>query len=71
MKKKLWHKKKNCRDCGSESVAKILYGLPVQDAKLEEQLQAGQVYLGGCTVSPFSPRWHCTECGYEWGRKNI
>ena len=39
-----------CPECGSTKVASILYGLPSFDEELEQQLNAEEVVLGGCTI---------------------
>jgi len=31
--------------------------------KLEKELAAGLVVLGGCVVGPADPEWLCTGCG--------
>lgn len=57
-----------CGECGSEKVARIVYGL-VWYPTLEEDLRAGTVTLGGCTVEDNLPLWECRACGYSWGLK--
>ncbi len=56
-----------CPECGSERVARILYGLPDLSEELERQLDGGEVVLGGCMVSGDDPSWRCVECRHEWG----
>ena len=54
-----------CPECGSEKTVPILYGYPAPDAFESEK--RGEVILGGCIVSKFSPKWHCNDCGNNWG----
>ncbi|NYT00902.1 MAG: hypothetical protein GKB99_04185 [Methanocellales archaeon] len=56
-----------CPGCGSENVAKIIYGwIPNLTDDLEEDFHAGKIHLGGCCVRP--DKWHCNECEHEWGK---
>ncbi len=45
-----------------------MYGLPADMDKLEKELDAGKVTLGGCCVSGDSPEWECNKCGHTWGK---
>ena len=54
----------NCR--AADHTLPVVYGLPTPD--LWEEARAGRCRLGGCVVSDDSPRWHCRQCGAEWGR---
>ena len=56
----------NCPSCGSERVARIVYGF-VDFLPLEGELALGGAVLGGCDVSETSHQWHCGSCGKEWG----
>jgi len=40
-------KPKKCPECGSGSIAEILYGLPAYDEQMEGDLDAGKIVLGG------------------------
>jgi hypothetical protein len=62
---------KQCPKCGSTKVASILYGLPIFDARLERELEAGETVLGGCCVSTGSPTRRCNSCGHNWGSLNF
>ena len=55
-----------CPQCLSTSVARILYGLPAFTPELEEQLEKGEVHLGGCVISDDDPEYHCNGCGHEF-----
>jgi len=56
----------HCPACGSPDVARILYGLPLFDAELNDALDRKRVVLGGCTVADGDPHWHCNACGKEF-----
>ncbi|MEE1420718.1 MAG: hypothetical protein UF218_03415 [Eggerthellaceae bacterium] len=40
--------------------------MPVFDEKLEHDLDAGLIVLGGCCVTGEDPEWHCNDCGCEF-----
>lgn len=42
--------------------------MPMFTKKLEKELEQGKVKLGGCCISDDSPKYHCTDCGKEWGK---
>jgi hypothetical protein len=54
---------KRCPKCGHSPVAEILWGMPASSEKLDADLEAGRVTLGGCIVSDDDPAWKCKECG--------
>jgi hypothetical protein len=65
-----WHKtaksskpKAQCSSCGSEKIARILYGMPMYNEKLKKQLDRGTVMLGGCCVTGNDPKYECMNCG--------
>lgn len=53
---------KNCPNCNSPSLAKILYGMPNYDDDLNDDLQSGKVVLGGCSETDNDPDLHCLVC---------
>lgn len=55
-----------CPTCGSTEVDEVVYGYPGEE--LLEAVRQRRVVLGGCVVSPDSPRWSCAGCGLRWGR---
>jgi hypothetical protein len=55
-------KPRKCPACRSPNVADILYGLIALSPKLEKDLSAGRIILGGCCVTGDDPKWQCTEC---------
>ncbi|HEX9935359.1 MAG TPA: hypothetical protein VGB38_09200 [bacterium] len=54
-------KPEKCPKCGSPRVADILYGLQVFH-KVEKDIEAGRIVLGGCIVDNNNPEWQCVEC---------
>lgn len=54
-----------CPQCGSEKVKRIDYGLPAEEdpTPVEER----DYVMGGDCFDFDSPRWHCGDCGHEWG----
>ena len=50
-----------CPNCGSFNRLPILYGLPGPGVPKD-------VVLGGCIITDNDPKWHCEDCGHEWGR---
>lgn len=62
------HNKPECPECGSENIAKILYGFPEYSKKLRKQLNNKEIILGGCQVysDVENDRWHCNDCGQEF-----
>ncbi len=59
-------KPQKCPVCGAKTVQRIIYGLPAPG--FWDHYDPDEVFLGGCTVTPDFPRWHCKTCGAFWGR---
>jgi hypothetical protein len=57
-----------CPQCGSAKVVQIQYGLPHFTPELKEAVRRGEVVLGGCVISPDSPKWACRDCGQRFGK---
>ena len=57
-----------CPKCGSRKIAPILYGMPAFDEEMQRKIENRELYLGGCCVSDSDPRFHCFECGKDFGR---
>lgn len=55
-----------CPKCGNNNIAKILYGLPAFDEKMERDLQDGHIVLGGCEEDESNHHWHCNACKTEF-----
>lgn len=64
-------KPKNCPVCRSPRVANILYGMPEFSAKLEKDMNAGRIILGGCCVTNDDPEWQCTDCQMVIYKKSL
>lgn len=58
------HKPRKCPKCGGK-VARIFYGMPAFTEKLQADLDAGRVILGGCCKTEHDPTWQCTKCEQE------
>jgi len=54
-----------CPHCGSERVAKVLYGINEIDEKLQEEIDSERVLLGGCVRLPRSFDYYCIACQRE------
>ena len=55
---------KNCPRCGSSKFVEILYGRPTQEAM--DEVDRGEIVLGGCFLMPDQADWECTTCGHQW-----
>ena len=51
-----------CHKCNSNKIAEIVYGFPKYDCKLQEQIENGEIVLGGCMTYLDSPNWICSSC---------
>lgn len=56
-----------CPKCGSRNFAEILYGMPMFDEKLENNIQDGKIVLGGCLIYDGMPLYRCNECKNDFG----
>lgn len=48
-----------CPNCGNK-LAKIIYGMPSSD--IMNQVEKGEVFIGGCCVDEANPKYHCNIC---------
>ncbi len=55
-----------CPRCGSRETARIQYGMPAFSKRLETDLEAHRVVLGGCMVWDDQPDRSCSSCGLEF-----
>ena len=55
-----------CPRCGSGKIAEIQYGMPAFSKRLEADLEAHRVVLGGCMVWPDQPDLSCAACSFEF-----
>jgi hypothetical protein len=53
---------KNCPNCDSPRIAKIVYGYPNYDDKMAEDISEEEIVLGGCCVTEDDPDFQCIEC---------
>ncbi len=59
----------SCPECKSRRVSRIVYGEPPIDEDFMQKVNRGEIYLGGCVVGEH--KWHCLDCGAEWGRFDL
>ncbi len=52
---------KRCPDCGSDDLARIVYGYMEINDKIERDIARKKITLGGCCVGPYD--WQCNNCG--------
>lgn len=64
-------KPKKCPACSSHRIAEILYGMPEFSAKLEKDLNACRIILGGCCVTNDDPEWQCADCQMVIYKKSL
>lgn len=55
-----------CPECGSDGVARIVYGLPRFDDELYDQMIRGRIVLGGMKPPAQAPVWMCVDCEAGW-----
>ncbi|GAA4106244.1 hypothetical protein [Zhongshania borealis] len=56
-------KPRKCPKCGGKRIAQIFYGMPAFDEKMEADLQAGKIVLGGCDPGLlWDAHWQCVDC---------
>ena len=64
-------KPRKCPSCSSHRVARILYGMPIFSTKLEKDLSAGRIILGGCCITDDDPEWQCVDCKMMIHKKGL
>ena len=55
-----------CPKCESIKIGRYLYGMPEMDKKLEQDVENGEIIIGGYSVTSEDPEWHCNDCNYDW-----
>jgi len=65
MKYRSARKPKKCPVCGSSKIASYLYGMPIYDEKLQEDMDSGKIVIGGCCITDDDPQWKCLACKEE------
>lgn len=58
-------KPRKCPKCEGKRIARIFYGMPAFDEKMEADLKAGKTVLGGCVLSMIDALWQCVECDIQ------
>jgi rubredoxin len=71
MTNRFLRKPRKCPNCGDSPVAYILYGMPAYDEKMQKELDAGRLALGGCCIGMDDPAWKCSGCGLEMYKKQL
>jgi len=56
-----------CPSCHSTNVLPIVWGLPANNAM--EAAKRRKVVFGGCVIDDDPPRWHCENCGLDFGSR--
>ncbi len=56
-----------CPNCGTEDVARIIYGKPALTRQIMEGLKSGKIVSGGCMVQTGAPQWRCNHCNSDFG----
>ena len=59
----------NCPACDKTWVAEILWGYPNMNL-IQEELDKGEITLGGCLITDNDPKWECNECHHRWGERD-
>ena len=54
-----------CRALADEGV-EIVFGYPSEE--MIEQLERGEIVLGGCCVTEDDPEGHCKDCAHSWSQ---
>jgi len=58
-----------CPVCGSNKIARYLYGLPKFSDKLRDDINTGKVVIGGCIIEGSKPKWKCVNCQTDFFKK--
>ena len=58
-----------CPNCESTNTCRIMYGMPAYTDKLDRDLKAGRVHLGGCIIGFDDPNRHCNDCETDFDTK--
>jgi hypothetical protein len=62
--------KLNCPKCGKSSIAEIIWGYVTDVESIRNELDKGEMILGGCLVTDNDPKWECTDCFNRWGKRD-
>jgi hypothetical protein len=53
-----------CPSCGSEAVARVMWGMP--DQEMIDLAQLEDIDFGGCCITPDAPDFRCRTCNTAW-----
>ena len=62
-------KQDKCPVCGSKKIATYLRGMPAYSEQLQNDIDEGNIILGGCCISEDDPFCICTDCKTEFYRQ--
>jgi hypothetical protein len=54
-----------CPKCGSDKVVPIVYGNTTFE--MAKRAKAGEIHIGGEGIESNGSKWHCNDCGHQWG----
>ena len=54
-----------CPHCGSNRVARVLYGISEIDENLQDLIDKEEILLGGCMILSNSFNYYCINCQSE------
>ena len=57
---------KQCPKCGGMDIARILYGLPLEELLQDKKVKQKKIVLGGCCVTGDDPKLECNDCGWRY-----
>jgi hypothetical protein len=57
----------SCPNCKANDSAFIIYGKPLLTRKIITGFESGRLISGGCMVRKSAPKWHCQQCGIDFG----
>jgi len=61
-------KKIKCLKCGSRNVAEYLWGMFTFTEQFEQDINAGNVVLGGCCIiTESNSKYYCNDCKKDFG----
>ena len=56
-----------CPACGSDNISIYVYGKPLLTRDIIAALESGRIISGGCMIRRQAPKWHCNDCGADYG----
>lgn len=56
-----------CPVCSFRPVSKIIYGYPIYNERMQQEIQDKKIVLGGCCIEEAS--WFCTNCKSRFSLK--